>query len=63
MNEIVDKGLKKENLVLMHRLAAGTKAKVSATEMKRLTKKNYEDLPENRMKRDAEKKRAEAAER
>lgn len=47
----------------MHRLAAGTKVKLSASEMKRLTKKNYEELPENRLKRNEEKKRVEAAER
>jgi len=31
--------------------------------MKKLTKKNYEALPENKKKRDEEKKRQEAAER
>ena len=56
---------KKENLnyKLMDRLAHGTKVKVDKQEMKKLTKKNYEALPENKKKRDEEKKRQEAAER
>lgn len=51
------------NYELMHRLAAGTKAKITDKEMKRLTKKNFEELPENKKKRDEERKRLEAAER
>ena len=47
----------------MHRLASGTKAKLDTKEMKRLTKKNFEELPENKKKRDEEKKKAEALER
>jgi hypothetical protein len=47
----------------MHRLATGTKAKMTDKEMKRLTKKNYEELPENKKKRDEERKRQEAQER
>lgn len=56
---------KKDNLnyALMHRLAAGAKVKVDRQEMKRLTKKNFEELPENKKKRDEERKRKEAAER
>ena len=56
---------KKDNInyALMHRLAAGTKVKVDKQEMKKLTKKNYEALPENKKKRDEEKKRQEAADR
>jgi hypothetical protein len=56
---------KKDNLnyKLMDRLAHGTKVKVDKQEMKKLTKKNYEALPENKKKRDEEKKRQEAAER
>ena len=47
----------------MHRLASGTKVKLDSKEMKRLTKKNFEELPENKRKRDEEKKKAEAIER
>lgn len=56
---------KKDNLNydLMARLATGKKVKVDKQEMKKLTKKNYEALPENKKKRDEEKKRQEAAER
>ena len=53
----------KINYQLMHRLASGTKAKLDTKEMKRLTKKNFQELPENKKKRDEEKKKAEALER
>jgi hypothetical protein len=56
---------KKDNInyALMHRLAAGAKIKVDKSEMRRLTRKNFEELPENRMKKVEEQKRAEAMER
>ena len=58
-------GNKKDNInyALMDRWATGSKVKVDKQEMKKLTKKNYEALPENKKKRDEEKKRQEATER
>jgi len=42
---------------LMDRLAKGTRVEVSKKEMKALTSKNYELLPEVKRKREAEKKK------
>lgn len=47
----------------MHRLAAGEKVKINQKEMKQLNKKNYDQLPENKKRRDEEKKKIEAIER
>ena len=40
----------------MSRLASGTKTEVSKKEMKKLTTKNYENLPEVKKKREEESK-------
>lgn len=45
---------------LMARLATGKKHDVDKTEMKKLTNKNYELLPEVRKKREEERKKEEA---
>ena len=42
---------------LMDRLAKGTRVEVSKKEMKALTSKNYENLPEVRKRREEEKKK------
>lgn len=44
---------------LMVRLAQGKKTSVDQKEMKRLTKQNYQNLPEMKKKREEEKKRSE----
>ena len=44
---------------LMDRLAKGSRAEVSKKEMKALTNKNYENLPEVRKRKEEEKKREE----
>ena len=47
----------------MDRLAAGKKTVVNKKEMKNLSKKNYQNLPEIKMKKDEERKRQEALEK
>jgi len=47
----------------MHRLARGEKAEVSKKDMLKLTAKNYEQLPEVKKKREADKKKEEMKER
>ncbi len=44
---------------LMDRLAKGSRAEVSKKEMKALTSKNYENLPEVRKRKEEEKKKEE----
>jgi hypothetical protein len=48
---------------LMSRLARGAKAEVSKEEMLKLTRKNYDLLPEVKKKREEERKRAEFKQR
>ena len=48
---------------LMSRLARGEKASVSKEDMLKLTSKNYENLPEVRKKREAERKKEEQRDR
>lgn len=48
---------------LMSRLARGEKAQVSKEDMLKLTSKNYENLPEVRKKREAERKKEEQRDR
>ena len=48
---------------LMSRLASGQKHDVDKKEMKKLTNKNYDMLPEVRKKREEEKKKEEAKQR
>lgn len=48
---------------LMHRLATGQKAQVDMKEMKKITNKNYENLPEIKKKKEEEKKREELKQR
>lgn len=43
----------------MHRLAKGQKAQVDLKEMKKLSSKNYENLPEIKKKKEEEKKKEE----
>jgi hypothetical protein len=47
----------------MQRLARGEKAEVSKRDMLKLTLKNYEQLPEVRKKKEADKKKEEIKER
>ncbi len=47
----------------MHRLARGERAEVSKKDMLKLTAKNYEQLPEVRKKKEADRKKEEAKER
>ena len=44
---------------LMDRLAKGTRAEVSKKEMKKLTSKNYENLPEVKKRKEEERKKEE----
>lgn len=53
----------KEKEDLMVRLAMGKKVQVDKKEMKKLTNKNFQNLPEIKKKREEEKKRQELAER
>ena len=48
---------------LMHRLATGQKAQVDIKEMKKITNKNYENLPEIKKKKEEEKKKEEYKQR
>ena len=52
-----DSASKKMPTELMDRLAKGTRVEVSKKEMKALTSKNYENLPEVRKRREEEKKK------
>ena len=52
-----DSAQKKMPVELMDRLAKGTRVEVSKKEMKALTNKNYENLPEVRKRREEEKKK------
>jgi hypothetical protein len=47
----------------MDRLSKGEKSKVSSKEMRNLTQRNYENLPEIKKKKDEEKRAAALAER
>ena len=47
---------------LMDRLAGGKRTAVNKKEMKKLTKANYQNLPEIKRKKDEERKRLEAHE-
>jgi len=47
----------------MDRLANGKRTTVDKKEMKKLTTRNYENLPEIKKRKDEEKKRQELAER
>ena len=44
----------------MERLARGKRTQVNKKEMKKLTNKNYQNLPEIKRKKDEERKRLEA---
>ena len=48
---------------LMDRLAKGARAEISKREMKALTTKNYENLPEVRKRKEEEKKKEEFKQR
>mmetsp|Transcript_7464 Transcript_7464/g.10586 ORF Transcript_7464/g.10586 Transcript_7464/m.10586 type:complete len:98 (+) Transcript_7464:3259-3552(+) len=54
-----DSAHKKMPVELMDRLAKGTRVEVSKKEMKALTTKNYENLPEVKKKREEERKKEE----
>ena len=54
---------KESHTELMARLASGQKQTVSVKEMKRMTNKNYENLPEIKKRKDEERKKEEFKQR
>lgn len=62
-SQIIEEPHKGKKGELMSRLARGEKATVSKEDMLKLTNKNYENLPEVRKKREAERKKEEQRDR
>ena len=54
---------KEPSAALMERLAGGKRPQIDKKEMKKLTKTNYENLPEIKRRKDEERKRQEALEK
>ena len=54
---------KEPNPALMERLAGGKRTQIDKKEMKKLTRINYENLPEIKRRKDEERKKQEALEK